>query len=140
MHTGKRTSSETREYKDGVVTDVLEFFKSMKEQALEFGISKDKLCFDYGIGFGKTREDDLTLLKNTEVFSDFKPLLVGVSNKRVVGQATGREVDDRLFGTVSAESISAFLGAGVIRTHNVKACVDSINMVNSIIKGGFING
>ena len=140
MHTGKRTSSETREYKDGVVADVLEFFKSMKEQALEFGISKDKLCFDYGIGFGKTREDDLTLLKNTAVFSDFKPLLVGVSNKRVVGQATGREVDDRLFGTVSAESVSAFLGAGVIRTHNVKACVDSINMVNSIIKGGFING
>ncbi|MBR6552838.1 MAG: dihydropteroate synthase [Clostridia bacterium] len=140
MHTGKRTSSETREYKDGVVADVLEFFKSMKEQALEFGISEDKLCFDYGIGFGKTREDDLTLLKNTAVFSDFKPLLVGVSNKRVVGQATGREVDDRLFGTVSAESVSAFLGAGVIRTHNVKACVDSINMVNSIIKGGFING
>ena len=140
MHTGKRNSSETREYKDGVVADVLEFFKSMKEQALEFGISEDKLCFDYGIGFGKTREDDLTLLKNTAVFSDFKPLLVGVSNKRVVGQATGREVDDRLFGTVSAESVSAFLGAGVIRTHNVKACVDSINMVNSIIKGGFING
>ena len=140
MHTGNKTSSEVAVYENGVVENVLEFFKSMKEQALNFGIAEDKLCFDYGIGFGKTREDDLTLLKNTDAFSDYKPLLVGVSNKRVVGQATGREVNDRLFGTVSAESVSAFLGAGVIRTHNVKACVDSVNMITAIKKGGFING
>ena len=82
----------------------------------------------------------MTLLKNTDVFSEFKPLLVGVSNKRVVGQATGREVDERVFGTISAESVSVFLGADVIRTHNVKACVDSINMVAAIKKGGFVNG
>ena len=120
--------------------DVLEFFKSMKEQALNFGISEDKLCFDYGIGFGKSREDDLTLLKNTDKFSEFKPLLVGVSNKRVIGQATNRDVRDRLFGTLSAESITAFLGADVIRTHNVKACVDAVTVSASIKKGGFLNG
>ncbi len=140
MHTGNKTSSEVAVYENGVVENVLGFFKSMKEQALNFGIDENKLCFDYGIGFGKTREDDLTLLKNTNVFSEFKPLLVGVSNKRVVGQATGREVDERLFGTISAESVSVFLGADVIRTHNVKACVDSINMVAAIKKGGFVNG
>ena len=140
MHTGNKTSSEVAVYENGVVENVLEFFKSMKEQALNFGIDENKLCFDYGIGFGKTREDDLTLIKNTGVFNEFKPLLVGVSNKRVVGQATGREVDERLFGTVSAESVSVFLGADVIRTHNVKACVDSINMITAIKKGGFVNG
>lgn len=140
MHTGNKTSSEVAVYENGVVENVLGFFKSMKEQALNFGIDENKLCFDYGIGFGKTREDDLTLLKNTDVFSEFKPLLVGVSNKRVVGQATGREVDERAFGTISAESVSVFLGADVIRTHNVKACVDSINMVAAIKKGGFVNG
>jgi dihydropteroate synthase len=112
----------------------------MKEQALNFGIGEDKLCFDYGIGFGKSREDDLTLLKNTDKFYDFKPLLVGVSNKRVVGQATGKDVNERLFGTLSAESITAFLGADVIRTHNVKACVDAVTVSASIKKGGFING
>ena len=140
MHTGNKSSSQVAEYENGVVASVLEFFNSMKHQALGFGINENQLCYDYGIGFGKSREDDLTLLKNTNEFAEFKPLLVGVSNKRVVGQATGRETQDRIFGTVSAESISAFLGAGVIRTHNVKACVDSINMVNSIIKGGFVNG
>ena len=140
MHTGNKTSSEVAVYENGVVENVLGFFKSMKEQALNFGIDENKLCFDYGIGFGKTREDDLTLLKNTDVFSEFKPLLVGVSNKRVVGHATGREVDERVFGTISAESVSVFLGADVIRTHNVKACVDSINMVAAIKKGGFVNG
>ncbi len=140
MHTGNKTSSETRDYPDGVVADVLEFFKSMKEQALNFGISEDKLCFDYGIGFGKSREDDLELLKNTDKFYDFKPLLVGVSNKRVIGQVTGKEVNERFFGTLSAESITAFLGADVIRTHNVKACVDAVAVSASIKKGGFING
>lgn len=140
MHTGNKTSSETGDYPAGVVADVLEFFKSMKEQALDFGIGEDKLCFDYGIGFGKSREDDLTLLKNTDKFYDFKPLLVGVSNKRVVGQATGKDVNERLFGTLSAESITAFLGADVIRTHNVKACVDAVAVSASIKKGGFING
>jgi dihydropteroate synthase len=140
MHTGNKTSSETRDYPDGVVADVLEFFKSMKEQALNFGISEDKLCFDYGIGFGKSREDDLELLKNTDKFYDFKPLLVGVSNKRVIGQATGKEVNERLFGTLSAESITVFLGADVIRTHNVKACVDAVTVSASIKKGGFLNG
>lgn len=140
MHTGNKTSSETGEYPDGVVSDVLEFFKSMKEQALNFGISEDKLCFDYGIGFGKSREDDLTLLKNTDKFIDFKPVLVGVSNKRVIGQAINKDVGDRLFGTLSAESITAFLGADVIRTHNVKACVDAVTISASIKKGGFLNG
>ncbi len=140
MHTGNKTSSETGEYPDGVVSDVLEFFKSMKEQALNFGISEDKLCFDYGIGFGKSREDDLTLLKNTDKFIDFKPVLVGVSNKRVIGQAVNKDVGDRLFGTLSAESITAFLGADVIRTHNVKACVDAVTISASIKKGGFLNG
>jgi len=137
MHTGNKTSSESAEYKDGVVNGVLDFFKSMKEQALDFGINEDKLCFDYGIGFGKTREDDLTLLKNTDKFKEFKPLLVGVSNKRVVGQATGKEVDERLFGTIAAESVSVFLGADIIRTHNVKACKDAVNMVTAIKKGCF---
>lgn len=140
MHTGNKTSSETGNYPNGVVADVLAFFKSMKEQALNFGISEDKLCFDYGIGFGKTREDDLTLLKNTDKFSEFKPLLVGVSNKRVIGQAINRGVGERLFGTLSAESITAFLGADVIRTHNVKACVDAVTVSASIKKGGFLNG
>ncbi len=140
MHTGNKTSSEAGEYPDGVVSAVLEFFKSMKEQALSFGISEDKLCFDYGIGFGKSRENDLALLKNTDKFADFRPLLVGVSNKRVIGQAINKDVGDRLFGTLSAESITAFLGADVIRTHNVKACVDAVTVSAAIKKGGFLNG
>jgi dihydropteroate synthase len=137
MHTGNKTSSEVAVYKNGVVSDVLEFFKSVKEKALNYGIAEDKLCFDYGLGFGKTREDDLLLLKNTDVFREFKPLLVGVSNKRVVGTATGRDVNERLFGTIAAESISVFLGADIIRSHNVKAAVDAVNVATCFLKGGF---
>ena len=137
MHTGNKTSSEVKVYKNGVVSEVLEFFKSMKEKALDFGISEDKLCFDYGIGFGKSRLDDLTLLKSTGEFKEFKPLLVGVSNKRVIGEATGCKVNERLFGTVSAESITAFLGADIIRTHDVKSALDAVKVSACIKRGNF---
>ena len=137
MHTGNKTSSEEKVYENGVVDDVIRFFTSMKEQALSFGIKEEMLCFDYGIGFGKSREDDLTLLKSTDKFCDFKPLLTGVSNKRVIGQAIDKDVNERLFGTLSAESIAAFLGADVIRTHNVKACVDATRVSVAIRKGCF---
>lgn len=140
MHTGNKTSSQEADYKNGVIADVMHFFKYVKEKAIDFGIEESALCFDYGIGFGKSREDDLTLLKNTGAFNEFKPLLVGVSNKRVIGMATNREVHERLYGTLSAESIAAFLGAGVIRTHNVKACRDALAVCECIKKGGFING
>ncbi len=137
MHTGNKTSSEVKAYKNGVIEDVLSFFKNMKEKALDFGISEEQLCFDYGIGFGKTREDDLTLLKNTALFSEYSPLLVGVSNKRVIGTATNRDVGERLYGTISAEAISVFLGAEIVRTHNVKSAKDTVNVVASLLKGGF---
>ena len=140
MHTGNKTSSQEADYKNGVIADVMQFFKYVKEKAIDFGIDESALCFDYGIGFGKSREDDLTLLKNTGAFNEFKPLLVGVSNKRVIGMATNKEVHERLYGTLSAESIAAFLGAGVIRTHNVKACRDALAVCECIKKGGFING
>lgn len=140
MHTGNKTSSEEASYKNGVVYDVLEFFKEMKSKALAFGLKEEQLCFDYGLGFGKTREDDLTLLKNTSLFSEFRPLLVGVSNKRVIGKATGKDTNDRLYGTLSAESISVFLGAEIVRTHNVYAAHDAITVATSLKEGEFFNG
>lgn len=137
MHTGNKSSSQVAEYENGVVASVLEFFNSMKHQALGFGINENQLCYDYGIGFGKSREDDLTLLKNTNEFAEFKPLLVGVSNKRVIGQAVNKGINERLYGTISAQSIAAFLGADVIRTHNVEACRDALAVCECIKKGGF---
>lgn len=141
MHTGGMSSGETAVYTGGVVACVLSFFEEMKNKALSYGIPKECLCYDYGIGFGKTRADDLELLKNTGAFSNYSPLLVGVSRKRVIGETTGVKVPkERVAGSVAAGSIAAFLGAGILRVHDVKETAEAVRMAASIKQGSVYNG
>lgn len=139
MHTGGFSSKKAGVYKNGIVNEVSFFFKRMKAAAVDFGISPDRLIFDYGIGFGKSRTDDLTLLDKTDVFvKEYPNLLVGVSRKRVIGEAVHEpEPENRLFGTLSANAIAVYKGASVLRVHDVKPAVDCIRMCNAIKKGMF---
>ena len=133
MHTGGMSSGETTEYENGVVDDVLSFFKDMKKQAVSFGIKEDCLCYDCGIGFGKKRCDDIELLKNCKAMSEYSPLLIGVSRKRVIGELTGEEnPKKRVAGSVAAAVCCAINGAAVLRVHDVKETVDALK-VSSIL-------
>ncbi len=133
MHTGGRSSRDIIHYNDGVVEDVRAFFESMKSEALSFGINEECLCYDCGIGFGKSRQDDLELLKNCKTLSQYAPLLVGVSRKRVIGEITGVDnPKERVVGSVAAAVCCAHNGAGVLRVHDVKETIDAIK-VGSIL-------
>lgn len=129
MHTGGKSSKETTEYENGVVQDVLSFFDGMKKQATDFGINADSLCYDCGIGFGKTRNDDIELLKNCKTLSQYSPLLIGASRKRVIGELTGeKDPKNRVAGSVTAAVCCAMNGAGVLRVHDVKETVDALKV------------
>ena len=91
MHTGGKLSHEIAEYDDGVLKAVLSFFDNMKNQAIAVGVDEECLCYDCGIGFGKSREHDIVLLKNCKTLSEYSPLLIGASRKRVVGEITGEK-------------------------------------------------
>lgn len=100
------------------------------------GIHHDRIVLDPGFGFGKRLEENYPLLRH---FSDFQvlrfPLLAGVSRKSFVGKALtkdGKEVavSDRSFGTIGAEVALALKGAHVIRTHDVKACVEALKLAD----------
>ena len=133
MHTGGKSSKETTYYENGVIEDVLSFFGAMKIKSIAYGINEDCLCFDCGIGFGKTRNDDIELLKNCKALSQYSPLLIGVSRKRVIGELTGeKNPKDRVAGSVAAAICCARNGAGVLRVHDVKETVDAIK-VSSIL-------
>lgn len=133
MHTGGKTSKETNEYENGVVQDVLSFFKNMEKQAVSFGINEDALCYDCGIGFGKTRNDDIELLQKCRTLSEYSPLLIGVSRKRVIGELIGEQnPKNRVAGSVAAAVCCAMNGAGVLRVHDVKETVDALK-VSSIL-------
>lgn len=107
----------------GGVNEVRDFFISSAKRCEELGIDKSQLCFDMGIGFGKDRKQDLSLISSV---SDYKlsgyPLLLGTSRKRVIGEYGGEsEPKNRDYGNVSADTVAVLGGADIIRMHNVKA-------------------
>ena len=138
MHTGGLSSREAKVYENGVVNDVCDFFRQMKALAVDFGINEAQLAFDCGIGFGKTRQDDLQLLSECERISAFSPLLVGVSRTRVIGDMVGAQNPaDRLYGSVAAATLAAYKGAELLRVHDVKETVDALS-VGEAIKSGVL--
>ena len=107
-------------YKDAV-KEIKEFFNDKINEARSCGI-KD-IIIDPGIGFGKTTEHNLQILKRLSEFKDFGcPVLVGPSRKSFIGNITGLQVNERLEGTLAAISVAITNGADMIRVHDVKEC------------------
>jgi len=104
---------------DDVLLEVYEFFQERIKKAKSFGI--DDIVLDVGIGFGKTLEHNLLLLKHLEYFLSLGyPLLVGASRKSMIDMITPSEVKDRLPGTLALHLKAAQNGATIIRCHDVK--------------------
>jgi dihydropteroate synthase len=113
--------------------DVLDEVKAFLEQRLRavhrHGVSLDRIVLDPGIGFGKTVQHNLALLRRQpELLMLGRPLLVGWSRKGTIGTVTGRPAGERLVGSVTAALAAVQLGAHVVRVHDVGATVDAIKM------------
>ena len=110
--------------------------RQRSDAAVAGGIRRDRIVLDPGFGFGKRFEENYPLLRR---FSDFQelrfPLLAGVSRKSFIGRALSRNGNDaaaaeREFGTLGGEIALAMKGAHIIRTHNVRACVDALKLAD----------
>lgn len=136
MHTGGGDSVTVPEYETTVVDDVIDFFGEMLKKCTDYGINKNQLCFDMGIGFGKNHEHNIELLKNIEKlkYRDVA-LLTALSMKRVVKNTTNALGDDLLFGTISANTLAIKGGTDIIRVHNVKENVLAAKMTDAIVRG-----
>ena len=119
---------------DDVVGEVLEFLLDRAKRAERFGISKDMIFIDPGIGFGKTAEHNLSLLRNIDKFvATGYRVLVGTSRKRFIGKITGKEKPaDRIFGTAATVTLCAAAGVSIVRVHDVAEMVDVIKVTNVI--------
>jgi len=121
-----RTMQEAPRYHD-VVDDVRAFLEERLAFAVAAGIAEDRVQLDPGIGFGKTLEHNLELLRRLgELTTLGRPLLVGVSRKSFLGRITGREPADRVAATVAANVIAYERGARVFRVHDVAAVADGL--------------
>lgn len=136
MHTGGGTADTQERYPEGVVAHVQAFFAEMAQKAAGYGIPHEALCFDPGIGFGKSYEENLTLLREAwRLRVPGSALLIGVSRKRTVGQATGVErAEHRVIGTVAANTAAIAGGCDILRVHDVLECVEGAKMADAIYR------
>ncbi|MEP6956819.1 MAG: dihydropteroate synthase [Chthoniobacterales bacterium] len=118
-----------------VVAEVREFFRQQSERALRCGIDPMALAFDPGIGFGKTLEHNLELLRHLpELRIDDRPLVVGVSRKSFLGRIAGANpAGDRLAPTVALTALLRARGADVIRVHEVQPNAAALRIAEALL-------
>jgi len=119
---------------DDVVAEVLDYLLIRATRAEEFGIAGRLIFIDPGIGFGKTTEHNLELLRNLDKFvATSYRVLVGASRKRFVGDLTGKtKPAERLFGTAASVALAAAAGVSIVRVHDIPEMIDVLNVANSI--------
>ncbi len=128
-----RTMQENPTY-DDVVDDVKAFLAERIEFAVGEGISEERIWVDPGIGFGKTAAHNVELLRRLGELRELgRPLVVGTSRKRFIGELTGRDVDDRLGGTIASNVMAIRAGADVLRVHDVAETRQAVLVAGSIL-------
>jgi len=121
--------------------DILEDLKQSLKLAEEAGISSDKIILDPGVGFGKTREDNLEVIGRLEEFRRLgKPVLLGASRKSVIGLTLDLPVDQREEGTIVTTVMAVMKGASFVRVHDVEKNVRAIRMAEAILERTVNNG
>ncbi|HUG20860.1 MAG TPA: dihydropteroate synthase [Planctomycetaceae bacterium] len=135
-----RTMQDNPAY-DDVVSDVRGFLSKRVELMADSGIDRERIMLDPGIGFGKTAEHNLELMRNlSELRSLGRPLMVGHSRKRFLGKILGRPVDERTAGTIGVSAALSLLGADVIRVHDVAAVRDALTAFRTLLTGHGTHG
>jgi dihydropteroate synthase len=127
MHSiGDPQTMQNNPHYDDVVAEVEQFLREKTRLAQQAGVKT--IIWDYGLGFGKTLEHNLALLRATKRFvAHGYPLLVGASRKRMIGELLGgRPVDGRTAGSVAAHLWAAASGAHIVRVHDVQETADAL--------------
>jgi len=120
-------------YQD-IVREVEDFFQERLEKLNAHGISAEQIVFDPGIGFGKTLEQNLSLLANLRSFTRFqRPLLLGVSRKSFIGRLLGADVNERLPASLACATLAVAAGVQIIRTHDVAETVQAVRLTEALL-------
>jgi dihydropteroate synthase len=119
---------------DDVVHEVHAFLAERIGACAAAGIGRERLLADPGFGFGKTFDHNLALLGGLDALESLNvPLVVGVSRKSMLGKLLDLPVDRRLYPGLSAATLAVWLGASIIRTHDVRATVEAIRFAAAVV-------
>lgn len=122
---------------EALIPEIMDYLRISIRLAIKSGIDEDKIVIDPGIGFGKTFDHNLDIIKNLHKFTLLeKPILAGPSRKAFIGKILGdAPASERLEGTAAAVAISIFNGANILRVHDVKEMVKVAKVADAIRRG-----
>jgi dihydropteroate synthase len=130
--------SRSRPVYEDLVPDVLQDLRQAMRRAEAAGCDPDQIIVDPGIGFGKTAEQNLALLRELAALRVLgRPILLGASRKSTIGKVLDVPVDERLEGTLATTALGIAAGADMVRVHDVAANVRAARMSDAIIRGGW---
>jgi dihydropteroate synthase len=131
---GSPQTMQTEPHYDDVTSEVRDFLLAQAEHAVAEGVKRTRIVIDPGIGFGKSPQHNLTLLRNLQILvaTDF-PVLIGISRKSLIGRLTGATADDRVVGSIIGAVLAAQAGAQIVRVHDVLATRQALRMAHTIM-------
>jgi len=119
---------------DDVVSDVKAFLEERLAFAVDHGVDEERVWLDPGIGFGKTIEHNLELLRRLdEIVAIGRPVVIGTSRKSFLGKITGRDVAERLPATIATNVLAYERGAAVFRVHDVAEVADALKVTAATV-------
>ncbi|MFZ5633959.1 MAG: dihydropteroate synthase [Bacillota bacterium] len=124
------------EYRD-LMGDMVEYFRESLARAREAGIDRDKIVIDPGIGFGKTLEQNLEVMRRLKELECIGlPVLLGTSRKSMIGKTLDLPVDQRMEGTAATVALGIAYGVDIVRVHDVKEMVRVARMTDAMVRAG----
>jgi dihydropteroate synthase len=133
---GTPTTMQRAPHYEDVVTDIARYLSERAERARAQGVAAESLVIDPGIGFGKTVEHNLEILRRLrELAALGYPLLVGTSRKSFIGTVLGAEAEDRLLGSLASVVAARLAGASLFRVHDVAETRQVLAMTEAIRRG-----
>ncbi|MBW1781568.1 MAG: dihydropteroate synthase [Deltaproteobacteria bacterium] len=121
---------------DNLIQELLDFLQDAIDRCEAAGIPRDLTVVDPGIGFGKTFDHNLNIIRDLSRFQGLKrPVLIGPSNKAFIGHILKREPDERDTGSMAAVAAGVMNGAHMVRVHHVKKAVETVKIIDAVKRG-----
>ena len=121
---------------DDLIPEIKDFLTQAADRAINGGIDKSFIIVDPGIGFGKTLDHNLEIIKELHQFKTLgMPILLGTSRKAFLGHLLNKEAHERDTGTMATIAAGVMNGAQIVRVHNVKKALETVKVIDAIKRG-----
>ena len=119
-----------------LIGEIIAFLQAAVERAVKAGVPKERILVDPGIGFGKTFQHNLQIIRELASFRILeRPILLGTSRKAFIGHILDQEAPARDTGTMAAIAVGVMNGAHMVRVHNVQKAVETVKVIDAIMRG-----